>query len=746
MSSPEPDTISSRVSWMWATIAFCIALFGVYYADQAESQRFQQEIRSETLEQLSRLRADIESRLTGDLQLFTGLAVHISLHPDISTEEIDNTIRGLMQQQNLVRSIGVSKGFVIHHVYPLQGNEAAIGLDYLANDSQREPVLRAVSTRKIVLAGPVTLIQGGQALIGRLPVFTALPHGGEEAGKFWGVVSVVLDLDRLYDLTGVSGGEMPIELAVRGRDGLGQFGDVFLGDEELFSDDPVHLDLSLPGGRWRMAATPRARLLQKVDERRRLIQGMGVILVLLFTIAGYVISRQFQQQKLVIRMQDRSREQIWHSATHDRLTGIANRFLFNEELSQAIAQARRHQGSLAVLFLDLDRFKEINDAFGHGAGDRFLGLFVEKLQGQLRESELVARLGGDEFAIIAKDAESVEALSGMAQRITSLMSQPFQIENNTFHVGVSVGISVYPDDGETPDLLLQNADLAMYTAKEDIHSSYAFFDESMNREVQERKRLVDDIRRGVDSNQFRMVYQPIVDLSGPRVVGVEALVRWNHPERGPVSPGEFIPVAEMSGLIIPLGRWIMGRTAEEVMGWTGELEQLPILSINMSPIQLHHGDPVAMVDEVLARTGLPADRLDIEITESAILEDVHKATKAVMRLREKGVSVTIDDFGTGYSSLSHLRHLPVNRVKIDISFVQQIGQDRHSEAIIRAIMFLSESLNLRVTAEGVETPEQLEFLRELGCSEIQGYYFSRPQEARFIPDFSRQFAQPGQRA
>ncbi|OMH33617.1 bifunctional diguanylate cyclase/phosphodiesterase [Motiliproteus sp. MSK22-1] len=740
MEEQTTVTTNPAIPWVVAFLACALASLGVYYADQVEHRRYKQELRSETLEQLSHIRAGIEGKLNSDLQLFAGLVAQISLHPDIAPSEIEEMIKALMAKRDLVRSIGVSEGFIVRHVFPLKGNEKALGLNYLANESQREPVLRAVSTRQNVLAGPITLVQGGQALIGRLPIFSAVAIESMPAGSFWGMVSIVIDIDKLFDQVGLSAPDISIDVAIRGRDGLGEVGETFWGDGQLFDEDTAFLDLSLPGGRWQIAGAPNETMLHTFTSFRNTLRVMGSIVVLLFGLAAFFLSRQLQQQLMIIEVQERSKEQIWYAATHDPLTGMANRHLFNEELVHLIAVARRNQNALAVLFLDLDGFKDINDSFSHQMGDLFLKEFAKALSSQIRASELVARLGGDEFAIVSGDFEEGEDAAILAQRITDLVSKPIAVGQNKFHIGVSIGIAVYPDDGETPDELLHNADLAMYRSKESPLNNYTFFKEKMNQEVQAQKNLVSDIRAGLDGNQFSLAYQPIIDLSESRVIGIEALARWQHPQRGTVSPGVFIPAAEKSGLIIPFGEWVLKQACHEVIDSLKNRTAPVELSINLSPIQLHRGNPQNLVKTTLERYQLSPAALDIEITESAILEDVDKATKVVRELRRLGVSVTIDDFGTGYSSLSHLRHLPVNRIKIDLSFVRRIGRDAHSEAIIKAILFLSNTLNIRATAEGVETRAQLDFLKQHGCSEIQGYYFSKPLTdqaiLRYIKDFS----------
>jgi len=714
----------------------------MYYVDQLEQRRLSQELRVETFKSLSHIRADIEGKLSSDLQLFAGLAGHISIHPDISADEFAHVSQVLMAQSNSVRSIGVSEEYIIRHVYPLKGNEKAIGLNYLTSKSQREPVIRAVKTRKTVLAGPVTLAQGGQALIGRLPIFALQPGDDAAKEKFLGIVSVLIDMDTFFERVGSLASDSGIEIAIRGRDGKGVEGEVFWGRENLFVENPVFLDISLPGGRWRIAAVADATMHGVVTQASAIIRTMGVVLIFLFTSAVFFLSRQLQQQNKIIAVEARSKQQIWHAATHDRLTGMANRFLFSEELRHYIAQAKRNDRRLAVLFCDLDGFKDINDSFGHQVGDMFLKILAEKISRHTRESELVARLGGDEFAIVDSELEDVEEAASLAQRVVEIISEPVEIGRNTIRAGVSIGIAIYPDDGDSAEALLHNADLAMYKAKRDIENRYAFFEESMDLEVQENKQLVEDIRTGIEENQFYLAYQPVIDIQQGRVIGVEALARWHQPDRGTVSPAAFIPAAEKSGLILPFGDWVMKQACDDVSQPLRKQDQAIELSINLSAIQLHRGDPVKLVKQALLQYQIPPDCLDVEITESAILEDVGKATEVVRAISKIGVSVTIDDFGTGYSSLSHLRYLLVNRIKLDISFIRGIGKDRHSESIIKSILYLSNLLKTRVTAEGVETREQLEFLRQHGCKEVQGYFFSKPLGHVELFEFINNFSMP----
>ncbi len=726
--------------WQLAIVASCLAALGVYYVDEMEHRGLSLELRGDTLVRLSHLRAEIEGHLNSDLQLFAGLAAQVSIDREVSAEEFSHLSQVLMAQSSIVRSVGFSEAYVVKYVYPLAGNEAAIGLDYLTNEVQREPVLRAVRNRETVLAGPVTLAQGGQALIGRLPVFGKNNNNGKSTDEFLGIVSVLIDMDRLFERVGLLASDPDLVIAIRGRDGMGVDGEVFWGREALFGENAVSLDISLPGGRWQMVAGGNGAAHTPVQQVYHRILGGAVIL--LVASAVFFSSRQLQQQKKMIAAETRSKEQVWHAATHDRLTGMANRYLFGEKLRQYIAQAERGKRRLAILFCDLDGFKHINDSFGHQVGDKFLTTMAKRMSENIRESELIARLGGDEFAIVSGDVSDIEEAANLAQRVIKVFTKPMELAHSTQRVGVSIGIAIYPEDGNTVDELLHNADLAMYKAKGDESSCYAFFEESMNQEVLESKQLVDDLQSGIEKSEFDLVYQPVVDIQSGSVIGVEALARWHNPSRGQVPPDTFIPVAEKSGLILPFGDWVMKQACDEVGRLLLDPARPIELSINLSPIQLYRGDPVKLARFALSYCQIPPDRLDMEITENTMLEDMSKATEIVKALRQIGVSVTVDDFGTGYSSLSHLRHLQVTRIKLDMSFIGGIGKDEHSEAIIRAILFLSNLLEIRVTAEGVETAEQLDFLRHHGCNEIQGHYFSRPLLGHDLFEYLDEFALP----
>ena len=417
-------------------------------------------------------------------------------------------------------------------------------------------------------------------------------------------------------------------------------------------------------------------------------------------------------------------------AQHDILTGLPNRSLLNQRLKQILAQAQRDGTHVACLFLDFDHFKRINDTLGHDSGDQLLQAVAQRLTSAVRESDTVARLGGDEFVLILPGLDpahaTFETMTVLA-RVRESFLAPFRLADQTPTLTCSVGVSMYPLDATDPVSLIKQADTAMYAAKEAGRNAYRFYTADMNARVQLRLQLETDMRRGLMDDEFFLVYQPQIEMQTGRAVGVEALLRWRDPERGVISPSEFIPIAEESGMIQALGARVLRDACRQVIAWHRHGMMLR-LSVNLSVQQLQHDSWLGIVDEALSSSGLPAHYLDLEITESVIITHPEKAVATLVKLKQRGVSITVDDFGTGYSSLSYLARLPIQAVKVDQRFVHGLEQNRNDEAITQAIIALSHSLGLRVIAEGIETAAQFDFLKRHGCEEAQGFLISRPLE------------------
>ena len=419
-------------------------------------------------------------------------------------------------------------------------------------------------------------------------------------------------------------------------------------------------------------------------------------------------------------------ERVHRLAHYDELTGLPNRSMFNQRLSHALAQARRNDKSLAILFIDLDRFKNINDPLGHEAGDRVLKGVAQRLQGCLREGDTVGRLGGDEFVVLIEELPEPMHVAAVAQKILDAVVKPFIVGAQEFHITASIGISTYPDDSADMQGLLKNADIAMYRAKEQGKNNYQFYSALMNIHTVERLALESGLRRALERNEFLLHYQPKVDIGSGRLTGMEALVRWQQGARELIPPEQFIALAEETGLIVPIGEWVLKTACARNQFWREQGLPRLRMAVNLSARQFAHENLLQDVAKALNETGLDPAALEFEITESMVMHDPERAVNLLSRLKDMGIHLSIDDFGTGYSSLSYLKRFPLDSVKIDSSFIRDIPGDADDAAITRAIIAMAHSLRLKVIAEGVETEEQLSFLREHGCDEMQGYLFSKP--------------------
>jgi diguanylate cyclase (GGDEF)-like protein len=430
-----------------------------------------------------------------------------------------------------------------------------------------------------------------------------------------------------------------------------------------------------------------------------------------------------------ITEQRRSEAKIAHMAHHDALTGLANRVLLGERLEHALIRAK-HSGLVAVHLLDLDRFKNVNDTLGHATGDKLLGMVAERLRPLVRDTDTVARMGGDEFAILQVDLSQATDASVLANRVIEVVSEPYDIDGQQLNIGTSIGIAIGPGDGLNPDLLLRNADLALYRAKEDGRGAFRFFEPEMDAQMQERRSMESDLRLALVEGQFELHYQPVVNLESNEISGFEALIRWHHPEKGLVPPGTFIPLAEEIGLIVPIGEWVIRQACTTAATWPEDLK----IAVNLSPAQFRSPGLVQVVMGALAASGLAAGRLELEITETVLLQDSETTFATLHQLRGLGVLIAMDDFGTGYSSLSYLQSFPFDKIKIDRSFIKGIGDGEGSRNIVRAVAAMAKGLGMATTAEGVETQQQRESVASEGCTEMQGYLFSKPLPAHEIEE------------
>ena len=423
-------------------------------------------------------------------------------------------------------------------------------------------------------------------------------------------------------------------------------------------------------------------------------------------------------------------EEISHQATHDNLTNLPNRTLLSDRLEQYIQNADREDSQLAILFIDLDHFKNVNDSLGHAAGDILIQVVAERLRKCMRDGDTVARIGGDEFVLLLPNIHNgTEIMSHAIQRILDIIQLPCVIENKEFHIGCSIGVSVFPNDGSNPETLLKNADMAMYKAKRSGRNNFQFFTEELNKVVLESLEMEHNLRLALTEEQFELYYQPKVSITLDKIIGVEALIRWRMPEKGLISPIAFIPLAEKTGLIEQIGTWVLEDACKRLRSWMNKGLPITPVSVNISPRQFNQDNLIDTIKFALQKYSIPAGLLELEITENCMVHDEQKFLHTLKDMKDIGLQLSIDDFGSGYSNMNYLKTMPVDYLKVDRSFIYGIESDDKSRAIYRAIISIAENLNLKVISEGVETEEQYHFLRSINCDAIQGYFFSKPVPA-----------------
>jgi diguanylate cyclase (GGDEF)-like protein len=661
----------------------------------------------------------------------------------------------------LVRAQERAEYFPIIYSDPSAPNRIVQGFDVGSEKRRRQAIDDSLARGEPVATAPLTLVNQNrqrEGFISFLPVYT---HGGIDqrpVAVLQGVVFGVFE-------TGQMIGDV---LASRMR--LAGINIYFfdpnrpVGNRLIYwhpshtgaAPQPVPTEASLMAGphwigsldmdqqHWGAIFTPDERLHGGIATWNAIATlGAGVTMTLVVAIYLLLsIRRAIGLEILTARLRRttvelrREAEMVNHLACHDALTGLANRLSFRNEAEHELRRARRGE-EFALLYLDLDRFKDVNDTLGHPVGDALLREVARRLQAESREVDTVARLGGDEFAVVQAGVKQPHAAQVLATRFIEALGQPYLIDGHHVVIGVSIGIALAGETGiaTDADTLMRNADLALYRAKQDGRGKLRFFDPDMDAQAQARHKLEMDLRQALDQGQFELYFQPLVSLQDRRISGFEALLRWHHPSRGLVPPAEFIPLAEEIGLIVPIGEWVLRVACTEAANWvegSGRAEALRV-AVNVSAVQFTDGTLVETVAKALAHSGLPAARLELEITESVLLHDVERTLIMLHELKSLGVHISMDDFGTGYSSLSYLRRFPFDKIKIDQSFVRNLADGEESGAIIRAVVALGASLRISTLAEGVETQEQLEHLIANGCAEVQGYFFSPPLPGHQVP-------------
>ncbi len=693
-----------------------VAMLWQERAKYIESQRYQ------LLQTLTNYASELEGVVNSGVVALDSIRSELVLNPHIDLNSLDARVALLLHNYPHFRHIAVAPDLVIRYVYPLPGNEAIIGVDYRNIPNQLAAIEKTLALSKPVVAGPVNLLQGGSGLVVRVPVLLA-------DQSVWGVIAAIVPLERLLERVRLTGLQQNYYVGLSGRDGEDNATQLFWGDEQLLTMDQVKADIKLPVGRWQLHAAPKENTAWLVGS----LQWMTPLILTIIVILCCALL-------LLLRMA-REREEALYTiafqATYDPLTNLPNRVVFTEQLSRMIKQAQSSQTSLSLMCIDLDEFKQVNESLGHVVGDKLLRAVAERLKLLVSEQDLLARLGGDEFVIVTQLSSAPEQTELMADRLVQALAKPVQVGEKSLAVSASIGIAMYPHDGMSHSDLLKHADRAMYAAKQIGRNTYHFYDAAMQKEADRFVHLHNEIMSGIALQQFFLVYQPIYDVNAGAFNKCEALVRWQHPERGLISPLEFISVAERTGAIRPLGQWILQQALLDMQRF--EQEGLAVqMSINRSSqeFNVHH-----VADEwlqMIAQAGVDCRALIFEITESLFMDRISVQQNNILKLHQQGLQLAIDDFGTGYSALNYLSRYPVNLIKIDKSFVTDVAVADKAKSLAAVLINMAKVLDVQVVAEGVETKAQLQVLTELGCDFIQGYYFSKPLRSDDLIAFIKQ--------
>lgn len=869
-----------RPGMIGAVVALLVTAAVGYFADRQNRAVYREQARAEVAVNLGRIRAAIESNINSNIQLVRGLVAVIATDPSIDQARFEAITSALIGEHSQLRNIAAAPDLVIRLMYPLAGNEKAVGLDYMRHPAQRHAALAAMNERGMVLAGPVDLVQGGRGFIGRIPVFLEddAAEGGSTTARPWGLVSAVIDVDRFYEESGLLRDDLPIRVALMGRDADPSDPTVFFGDAAVLAADPVLADVSLPRGGWRIAAVPREgwketppdalrfrallvlaalaivlpvgvaghfydrhrahsralatresemRILSQrlrlaletskigvwevdldtgemrwdermkelygipagvtpdavrhwkeklhPDDRERAVAefeesiGSGSTYKSVFRVVqpdgstrwvrtigathrdpaghrlalgvNWDVSDDVQRKSQLIeakrsaemrnRELEEARRQMEHDSLHDSLTGLPNRRFLDERVG------RDGPGTVptAMLHIDLDRFKHINDTLGHAAGDAMLVHAAGVLRRNTRDSDIVARIGGDEFIIATMGPTSTAGLTALAERVIEEMRRPVPYQSHECRFGASIGIAVGENaDASSTKQLLIDADLALYRAKNRGRNRYEFFDASLKAEIVSNKILADEILTGLERREFLPYFQPQFDARTLDIVGVEALARWRHPTRGILAPAAFLATAEELGVVPLIDRVVLEETLWQSARWAAAGIVIPRKSVNVSAGQLQDG---ALIDRLRDLPITPGE-LSFELLESIFLDEGSEtATSNIARLAEMGIDVEIDDFGTGYASIVSLLQLRPKRLKIERRLITPITHAEEQRRLVASIIEIGKSLGVEVVAEGVETMDHAAILDALGCNVLQGYAFAAPMSSDDLVAFVR---------
>ncbi|MGB0205996.1 MAG: putative bifunctional diguanylate cyclase/phosphodiesterase [Neptuniibacter sp.] len=697
--------------------AFALVILGLLFSIvglfiQYELERTAEKAKQDAQIKLLTLAARLEGEIHTDTMVLRALEANILLHAQYDHAEIASMISHYQKTRPSIRHIALAPDLKIDLVHPMKGNEAALGLDYRKVPAQWAAVQKAIENRDMMVVGPINLVQGGTALVARLPVFL-----NDSSESLWGILTGVFHDQILFERAGLNKGFDGFDIAIRNKSNGSQDWKVFYGSGSTFTENAVTTQITVPGGEWQIAAMPSDGW-QANEEQAIKFWLIGVVVSVLFSLAAYFIVTNYREKLLAIQTAN-------HRANYDVLTGLSNRYHFSQLLDQTIQDHQRYQHQFAVFYLDMDYFKEVNDEWGHHVGDELLCLFAERMKQNVRSDDLIARIAGDEFIIVLKNMGSGTETEILAEKLKKELGEPYYINGQYLSVTHSLGVAMFPDDGLTMDMLLQNADRAMYQAKRDGKNQIVFFNNELNKEVQRHVQVHNEILKGIREGQFELYFQPIMDLKSGGMPKCEALIRWNHPEKGLISPFHFIPVAEQTGAIVALGNWVLEESCHLLSRMKNQGLKIDI-SLNRSVAEFQPNDADSNWMEVLNLFAIEPDELVFEITESLLMDGAESQLDKIHRLRDKGIAFSIDDFGTGYSAINYLRNYPVDYLKIDRSFIKDILVDDQDRTLVEVIIKMGQTLGIKVVAEGVEEEEQLDMLKQFGCDYVQGYLLGKP--------------------
>ena len=869
---------------MPTALAVIAVLVAGLLAEHQNRVLHQERQRTDVLSHVSLIRAKLEGDLSHNIEVIRGLVATVAAEPGMSQSRFSELAATLLGGKTQIRNISVAPDLVVTMVHPVEGNRQILGLDYRDDPLHREAALRVRDTGQLVVAGPVEIRQGGTAVIGRFPVFV---DDGDASKRFWGTVSAVVEVDRLYRESGLLDADAPVDLAIVGRDGRGLAGDHFFGERRILGDDPVVAHVALPSGSWAIAAVPKGgwdqappntwilrllvlaggvfilipamatgRLIEErsrsvdvlrqretelehlsrrltlaldsseigvwelntetnelfwddrvnqlfgfpadggsrtyadwenrvhpddlervVGESQRVMAGGeafqtqyrlllpdGKTRHLRETAKAYadqdgtrriiginwevtsdvLLNQKLKRAKIIAEARNTelraAKERIEFNALHDSLTGLPNRRYLDGALADHIRRFETNGERAGLLHLDLDRFKQINDTLGHAAGDAMLMRAADVLKSNLRAGDFVARVGGDEFVVLCKIDEAdrkrwSHVLARLAERIIEEMQQPVLFDGHECRFGVSIGVACDLDQFGDPRRLLVNADLALYRAKSRGRSQHQFFNEALQAEIVNTKRVADDILSGLERGEFVAHYQPQFDATTHAIVGVEALARWNHPTEGLLAPNDFIKIAEELNVLATIDRLVLEQVLRDMDEWAGEGLKIPKASVNVSARRLNDEELIRSLRELSIKRGT----LAFELVESIFLdEDDGQLAWNVDQVKALGIDIEIDDFGTGYASIVSLLKLKPRRLKIDRQLVTPILSSPMQQQLVGSIIDIGKSLGIEVMAEGVETVEHALVLKSLGCHALQGHAFARAMSSAKFKEFARE--------